>query len=259
MKRPRGEPGGTRPGCRIVLHDVRKDYRIDGVVISALNGLSLEVLPGEYVAIMGPSGSGKSTLLNIIGCLDRPTGGSMVLDGSDTLRMSECELASARSRLIGFVFQSFELLPGISSLENVEIPLLYQGVDAVSRRRRSLEALGDVGLSKRARHRPTQLSGGEQQRVSIARALVHEPSLVLADEPTGNLDMGTGEEILNLLEEAWRRGLTLILVTHDREVASHAERVIHIRDGKAACGPTRGVGAVSAQGPGERDRSYERV
>ena len=199
--------------------------------MKALNGVSLTICRNEYVAIMGPSGSGKSTLMNILGCLDTPSGGTYVLNGTDVSRMGDGQLAQIRNNEIGFVFQSFNLLPRYTSLENVALPLIYSGVPRSERERRAKDALASVGLEERMEHKPAELSGGQRQRVAVARALINNPSIILADEPTGNLDTKTSIDIMRLFEEIYRRGNTVILVTHEEDIALHARRIIRLRDG----------------------------
>jgi putative ABC transport system ATP-binding protein len=215
----------------IHLAAVTKVYPLGKTRVPALRGIDLAIATGEYVAIMGPSGSGKSTLMNILGCLDVPTGGSYRLRGYDVGALSDNELSRLRNREIGFVFQTFNLLPRANAMQNVALPLVYAGVGSGERTRRAEEALAAVGLAERARHRPSELSGGERQRVAIARALVVRPSLILADEPTGNLDSATGREIMEALERAGGDGRTIILVTHEEEIADRARRILRLRDG----------------------------
>ncbi|MHC4476370.1 MAG: ABC transporter ATP-binding protein [Planctomycetota bacterium] len=216
----------------IRLEQVTRIYKVGVERIHALDGVDLELYENEYVAVMGPSGSGKSTLMNVIGCLDRATSGHYELDGQDTTKMSDTALALVRNERIGFVFQSFELLGRVTALRNVEVPLIYARDGWFSRRRRAAEALARVGLGDRIKHKPNQLSGGEKQRVAIARALVCNPSILLADEPTGNLDSKTAESILELFDQLHREGQTIITVTHEATVACHAERIIRMRDGR---------------------------
>jgi putative ABC transport system ATP-binding protein len=216
----------------IEMHDLIRVYELGPQKIYALSGVDLKVNHGEYVAIMGPSGSGKSTLMNIIGCLDTPTSGRYLLDGIAVETMGEDELAAVRNKKIGFVFQTFNLLSRTSALQNVELPLIYARIPRAERREQAEEALVAVGLGDRMNHQPNELSGGQRQRVAIARALVNKPSLLLADEPTGNLDSQTGREILDLFRELSKRGNSIIMVTHEEDVAREAQREIHIRDGK---------------------------
>jgi putative ABC transport system ATP-binding protein len=215
----------------IQIRDLTRVYDMGAEKVHALRGVSVEIRRNEYVAIMGPSGSGKSTLMNVIGCLDTPTSGEYWLNGQEVSRMPDDALARVRNREIGFVFQTFNLLPRASALQNVELPLVYGGVAARARRERARAALGRVGLGDRMDHRPNELSGGQRQRVAIARALVNEPAILLADEPTGNLDSATSEEIMKVFETLHTQGQTVIMVTHEADIAAHAERVVVLRDG----------------------------
>ena len=218
----------------IQLTDLARLYEMGTETVHALRGVSVGIERGEYVAIMGPSGSGKTTLMNLIGCLDTPTSGRYELNGTDVSEMDDNQLAEVRNREIGFVFQTFNLLPRSNALRNVELPLIYAGVDSDTRRQMALDALTSVGLADRIHHKPNELSGGQRQRVAVARALVNNPSILLADEPTGNLDSKTGVEIMALFEELARRGNTIIVVTHEEEIARHARRILRIRDGLIA-------------------------
>jgi putative ABC transport system ATP-binding protein len=216
----------------IVTRHLQRDYDMGGEVVHALRGVDLVIRKNEFVALMGPSGSGKSTLMNLIGCLDSPTEGEYWLNGHRVSELGDDELARIRNKEIGFVFQTFNLLPRATALHNVELPLIYAGLGSRERRELALEALTRVGLSDRVQHRPNELSGGQRQRVAIARALVNQPSIVLADEPTGNLDSGTSEEILQLFEALYREGQTILLVTHEADIAAHARRQVHLKDGR---------------------------
>jgi putative ABC transport system ATP-binding protein len=224
-----GQFHGTEPV--LSLRDVTKVYRSGSLEVAALRGITLDVQPGEYVAVMGPSGSGKSTLMHIIGCLDVPTAGSYRLAGEDVSSMSENDLADVRNRSIGFVFQQFNLLASMTAASNVALPLAYAGVSRAQRRERAEASLGRVGLADRVGHRPGELSGGQQQRVAVARALVTEPALILADEPTGNLDSTSTADVLDLFDELHKAGRTVVLITHEKDVADRAGRVVRLRDG----------------------------
>lgn len=216
----------------IDISNLKKVYRLGRVDVVALRGINLRIERNEYVAIMGPSGSGKSTLMNIIGCLDVPTEGQYVLNSRDVSSMSDDELAELRNKEIGFVFQTFNLLPRASALHNVELPLIYNGTPRQDRRKLAVEALEKVGLGERIHHKPSELSGGQRQRVAIARALINRPSVILADEPTGNLDSQTGREIMDIFERLHRAGNTVVLVTHEEEIARHSQRIIRLLDGQ---------------------------
>jgi putative ABC transport system ATP-binding protein len=214
----------------IDIENIVKMYKLGDVEVTALSGVTCRIKTGEIVSIMGPSGSGKSTLMNLIGCLDRPTSGRYLLDGTDVSSLNDNQLAEIRNKKIGFVFQSFNLLPQATTVANVELPLVYSGVG--NKRQRAFEALELVGMAQRARHRPSEISGGEQQRVAIARALVNNPSLILADEPTGNLDTQTSQGIMLLLQRLNSQGITIVLVTHEEDIAAYTQRTIYLRDGK---------------------------
>ena len=220
------------PDIVILTHNLAREYDMGGEIVRALRGVDIQIRKNEFVAIMGPSGSGKSTLMNLIGCLDTPNAGEYWLNGQKVSDLSDDELARIRNNEIGFVFQTFNLLPRADALHNVELPLIYAGLGAAERKRRAAGALEKVGLGDRMDHRPNELSGGQRQRVAIARALVNEPSILLADEPTGNLDSATGNEIMGLFQELHDTGQTIVLVTHEHDIAAHARRQIHLLDGK---------------------------
>ena len=229
------------PGPLVIeIEDVTKVYEMGSETIHALRGVSLKIRRNEYLAIMGPSGSGKSTMMNMLGCLDTPTEGKYEFNGKNVASMDDDELATIRNREIGFVFQTFNLLPRSTSLSNVELPLIYAGLPGDKRREKAHRALANVGLGNRMHHRPNELSGGQRQRVAIARALVNDPSIILADEPTGNLDSKTGNEIMALMEDLYAQGNTIIVVTHEPDIAEHARRIVRLRDGLIESdGPTQ--------------------
>jgi len=215
----------------IKITNIKRDFVLGSEIIYVLKGIDLEINKGEYVALMGPSGSGKSTLMNLLGCLDTPTSGSYILNGKDVSQMDDDELADIRNTEIGFVFQTFNLMPRTTALDNVALPMVYAGYSKTDRNTRATEVLKQVGLDDRMDHKPNELSGGQRQRVAVARALVNKPSIILADEPTGNLDSKTSEEIMNLFNEIHANGNTVILVTHEEDIAAHAHRIIRLRDG----------------------------
>jgi putative ABC transport system ATP-binding protein len=218
----------------IEIQNIVKNYQIGSVIVRALRSVTIDIHRNEYVAIMGPSGSGKSTLMNLLGCLDTPTSGKYILNGTDVSQMDDDFLAEIRNKEIGFVFQTFNLLPRYTALENVTLPLIYAGIQKAERERMAIETLTHVGLADRMTHKPNELSGGQRQRVAIARALINKPSIILADEPTGNLDSKTSLDIMNLLDEIHRNGNTVILVTHEEDIARHAARIIRLFDGEVA-------------------------
>lgn len=230
----------------ITLRNITRDFPLGTEIVKVLKGISLSVKRGQYVALMGSSGSGKSTLMNLLGCLDTPTSGEYILNGHDVSSLEDSELAEIRNKEIGFVFQTFNLLPRITALQNVALPMIYAGVGLSERMRRAEEALVSVGLANRMEHRPNQLSGGQRQRVAIARALVNHPSIILADEPTGNLDSKTSIEIMQLFQKIYEQGNTIIIVTHEEDIAEHAHRIIRLRDGQ-----------IYADEPNEHIRHYD--
>jgi putative ABC transport system ATP-binding protein len=231
LKRKKNGSHNGSNGYIIEMRDIAKVYDTGKIKVEALKGIDLEVTRGEFVAVVGPSGSGKSTLLNLLGCLDTPTGGDYFLGGEAVAGLARDQLADVRNRRVGFVFQNFNLLPQLTALENVEMPMLFGGIGRRERRRRAMEQLDKVGLGDRVEHKPTELSGGQMQRVAIARALAMEPDIVLADEPTGNLDTGSGTDVMGVLTDLWHQGRTLMVVTHDATLARRANRVVEIRDG----------------------------
>ncbi len=232
----------------IDIRDITKVYEMGEEKVHALSGVTLGVSKGEYIAIMGPSGSGKSTLMNLIGCLDTPSSGSYILNGREVGTMTDDELAAIRNQEIGFVFQTFNLLPRTTAIQQVELPLVYSGLPRKERRERAIKALAAVNLADRMSHQPSEMSGGQRQRVAIARALINDPSILLADEPTGNLDSATGIEIMALFDQLNSRGNTIVLVTHEEDIAAHARRIVRLRDGK-----------ILSDGPNERPVSREAV
>ena len=245
------DPGTERGGPVIALEHVSRIYPVGDTEVRALDDVSLEISRGEFVAVMGPSGSGKSTLLNVLGCLDTPTSGRYRLDGEAVESLGEDRLADVRQRKISFVFQTFHLVPRMTAARNVELPMIFAGVEPGERRERVEKALDRVGLAHRMHHRPDQLSGGERQRVAIARAVVMKPSILLADEPTGNLDSKSGHEIVRLLEELNEQGLSIVLVTHDPNIGSSARRIVHMRDGKIEDDRASRDGGGAGAAPGE--------
>jgi len=218
----------------IEIQNIVKNYQVGSVIVRALRSVSIDIRRNEYVAIMGPSGSGKSTLMNLVGCLDTPTSGAYILNGTDVSKMEDDFLAEIRNKEIGFVFQTFNLLPRYTALENVTLPLIYAGIQKIEREKMAIETLKQVGLEDRMEHKPNELSGGQRQRVAIARALVNKPSIILADEPTGNLDSKTSVDIMGLLDEIHRKGNTVIVVTHEEDIARHAARIIRLLDGEVS-------------------------